>query len=276
MKKIKILTLIACGLVFSQNVNAQDAELCFITGAGFYASDGEKSVLLDALMADGLEGFQTASDALNAEMEGAQGRFSNVKMVFASHYHDDHMKGGAILRHLRSNPDAIAIVTKQAFSEFEEAGVTQEEAKRVLIETLEIGAQKELNNVPFPTTLYGISHGEGRPIENIGIAVEVAGKIIMHVGDMNAKLEDLQMAGIDKVEVDYLLMPFWYFNDKDQIDLLAEAFNAKHIVPMHFTLATSDWMMGLGGLDKVKKDTYSTMNGLIELNEEMSCISLND
>lgn len=37
--------------------------------------------------------------------------------------------------------------------------------------------------MPFPIKLYGISHGEGRP-DNLGIAVTVAGKTIMHVGDM--------------------------------------------------------------------------------------------
>ena len=256
-------------------VSAKDAELCHVANAGFYAHDGEKSILLDALFARGLVGYHFAPPPLRRELEYAEGRFSNVQMIFASHDHADHMKGEPIIRHLRHNADTKIIMTRQGHNKLISVDLMPYEIDRVDSDVPKVGEQKVLEDMPFATTLYGISHGAGRDIDNIGIKVEVAGQSIMHVGDMDAKLEDLKAAGIDKLKVDWLLLPYWLLLDKDSIALVKAAFDARQIVPMHYDKGDlTDWLKQQGAIDKIKEKVRSALPNITELDREMACISL--
>ena len=255
--------------------SAQDAELCHIANAGFFATDGEKSILMDALFARGLVGYHFAKPPLRRKMEYMQGRFANVRMIFASHDHADHMKGEPIIRHLRHNPDTAIIMTKQGHDKLRSVDLMPYEEKRIYSNVPKIGESKILKGLAFPATLYGISHGDGRTIDNIGIRVEVAGHSIMHVGDMDAKLDDLKAAGIDKLKVDWLLLPYWLLLDKETLKLIDAAFDARHIVPMHYDKGDlTNWLKKQGGIDGIKQKVRKSLPNIIELDTEMACISL--
>tara|TARA_R110002096_G_scaffold416576_3_gene619619 strand:- start:59308 stop:60090 length:783 start_codon:yes stop_codon:yes gene_type:complete len=252
----------------------QEAKLCHIASAGFYATDGVNGVLLDALFGDGMDGYEVASDELNKKMENAEGSFADVQLVFASHFHEDHMTGKAILRHLRANSKAVAVIPEQARTVLASSGIQPNDQAQVNSFKLPIGEQVIPKDMPFPVTLFGISHGEGKPIENIAITVTVAGKTIMHVGDMDAKEKDLRKAGVDKVAVDYLLMPFWYMLSKESAAEINKIFDTKNIIPMHFTPDNTNWMQSMGGLEAVKQRSYSSAKNIVRLDEEMKCILL--
>jgi L-ascorbate metabolism protein UlaG (beta-lactamase superfamily) len=271
MKKIFGAFLV---LFFANIANAQEAMLCHIASAGFYATDGKKGTLLDALYAGGLDGYEQASDDLNRKLEYAQGIFSNVRLLFASHFHGDHMTGEAILKHLRANRQATALVTEQAMSVIEAAGIQDDDNRQIRSFYIPIGENNRVENLPFPVTLYGISHGEEWPLENIGIAVTVAGKTIMHVGDMSAKEEDLQKAEVTTVEPDYLLMPYWYLMSPESAAEINRIFKPKKIIPIHFPPPNG---AGISGPDEQRKLLERVNNisvNVIKLDEEMQCLSL--
>ena len=271
-KKIILLVIALCS---SAPVSGQDAQLCHVANAGFFASDGEKSILMDTLFARGLVGYHFAKPPLRREMEYMQGRFANVRMIFASHDHADHMKGEPIIRHLRHNPDTAIIMTKQGHNKLRSVDLMPYEEKRIYSDVPKIGESKILEDLAFPTTLYGISHGDGRTIDNIGIRVEVAGHSIMHVGDMDAKLDDLKAAGIDKLKVDWLLLPYWLLLDEETLKLIESAFDARHIVPMHYDKGDlTNWLKKQGGIEAIKQKVRKSMPNIIELDTEMACFSL--
>lgn len=271
-KKIVLFVIV---FFSSAPVSGQDAQLCHIANAGFFATDGQKSILMDALFARGLVGYNFAPPPLRREMEYMQGRFANVRMIFASHDHADHMKGEPIIRHLRHNPDTTIIMTKQGHDKLRSVDLMPYEEERIYSDVPKIGESKILEGLAFPTTLYGISHGVGRAIENIGIRVEIAGQSIMHVGDMDAKLDDLKAAGIDKLKVDWLLLPYWLLLDKETLKLMDAAFDARHIVPMHYDKGDlTKWLKKQGGIDKIKEKVRKSLPNIIELDTEMACISL--
>lgn len=270
MKRLFCLMII----LTTYTANAQEAKLCHIAGAGFYATDGEKGVLLDALFRDGLAGFEEASDITNDKMENAEGMFADVKVIFASHFHGDHMTGKAMVTHLQNNEDAVAIITDQAKHIITAGGSVKNADVRIKSFKLPIGENLELENMPFPIKLYGISHGEGRPIENIGMAITVAGKTIMHVGDMSAKKEDLLKAEVGKANIDYLLLPFWYANSQETMSEINDVFKPKSIIPMHFAPPFGVMWDGIKETEELKKRVYSSAFNLIKLEEEMTCISL--
>jgi len=199
MRSFIILLAINCFVI---TANAEGAKLCHIANAGFYATDGKNGVLLDALYRDGLDGFAQASDLTNEKMENVEDLFANVKVIFASHYHGDHMTGKAMVRHMQNNDDSIAIITEQSKQLMIAGGTVKNAETRIKSFNIPIGESLEIENMPFPIKLNGISHGEGRP-DNLGIAVTVAGKTIMHVGDMYGEQKINE-----KIKVDYLILPF--------------------------------------------------------------------
>ncbi len=273
MLKNMFFTLLVIG--YSATASAQDARLCHVANAGFFATDGEKSILMDALFARGLVGYHFAPPLLRRELEYGEGRFDHVRMIFASHDHADHMKGEPIIRHLRNNPDTAIIMTKQGHNKLRSVDLMPDEESRIYSDVPKIGKSKILKDMPFPTTLYGISHGAGRSIENIGIRVEVAGKSIMHVGDMNAKLDDLKAAGIDKLKVDWLLLPYWLLLDSGGKELVLSAFDARHIVPMHYDKGDlTDWLKKQGGIEAMREKVRTSLPNIVALDTEMACISL--
>ena len=266
MRSFIILLAINC---FAITANAEGAKLCHIANAGFYATDGKNGVLLDALYRDGLDGFEQASDLTNEKMENAEDLFANVKVIFASHYHGDHMTGKAMVRHMQNNDDSIVIITEQSKQLMIAGGTVKNAETRIKSFNIPIGESLEIENMPFPIKLYGISHGEGRP-DNLGIAVTVAGKTIMHVGDMYGEQKINE-----KIKVDYLILPFWYMSTSERVQYINSIFNATHIIPMHFALDHSEWMQSMGGLEFVKKRTSAAMSNLMKLDQEMQCIPLN-
>lgn len=275
MTLLKKLLFILLGIGYSATAGAQDARLCHVANAGFFATDGEKGILIDALFARGLVGYHFAPPPLRREMEYMQGRFANVRMIFASHDHADHMKGEPIIRHLRHNPDTAIIMTKQGHDKLRSVDLMPYEEQRIYSDVPKIGESRILEDMPFPTTLYGISHGAGRAIANIGIRVVVAGKSIMHVGDMDAKLDDLKAAGIDRLKVDWLLLPYWLLLDSESKALLQSAFDAKHIIPMHYNKGDlTDWVKKQGGIEAIKEKVRASLPNITELDTEMACISL--
>lgn len=266
---------ILCVVLFGSVAQGQEAKLCHIASAGFYATDGEKGILFDALYADGLDGYEQASNELNRRLENAEGMFEDVRLVFASHFHGDHMTGKAIHRHLKANKKAIAVVTEQARTVVAAAGNLQRVKGQLKSYRIPIGDNLIPEGMPFPITLYGISHGEGRPIENIGIAVTIAGKIIMHVGDMSATEEDLIRAGVDEANVDYLLLPFWYMMSKESANEINRIFKPKNIIPMHFPPPFGAGNSGPENQKQVMRTANNMTENVIKLDEEMMCIPLN-
>lgn len=270
MRSFIILLAINCLAI---TANAEGAKLCHIANAGFYATDGKNGVLLDALYRDGLDGFEQASDLTNEKMENAEDLFANVKVIFASHYHGDHMTGKAMVRHMQNNDDAIAIITEQSKQLMIAGGTVKNAETRIKSFNIPIGENLELGNMPFPIKLYGISHGEERP-DNLGIAVTVAEKTIMHVGDMSAKKEDLIKAEVEKANIDYLLLPFWNAMSKETMTTINDVFKAKNVIPMHFAPPFGAMWPGIFENSELKERIFSNADNIIKLDEEMMCISL--
>ena len=258
-------------LVMANSSYAQNAKLCHIAGMGFYATDGKQGVLMDALFSDGMDGDPIASQELNVALEGANGEFKDVSLIFASHIHEDHMKAKPILRHMKANKKTSVILPEQARLLMLAAGVASSDG-RIIYSSLKPGEIQKLNDQPFPVTLFGLSHGEGSQVDNIGIQVTVGGKTIMQVGDMYGIQNGLGEQ--KKISVDYLILPFWYFNEPERVDYINSVFDVEYIIPAHFSLNTSEWMLAQGGIDAVKKRDFSTTSNLVQLDQEMMCLSL--
>jgi L-ascorbate metabolism protein UlaG (beta-lactamase superfamily) len=81
--------------------------------------------------------------------------------------------------------------------------------------------------------LLNIHHGRGRPIENLGFIVEIAGKRVLHIGDSDAEAAVFQKYEVVKDRIDVAFLPFWYFLNEDHKRAVREQIQPRHIVVMH-------------------------------------------
>ncbi len=63
--------------------------------------------------------------------------------------------------------------------------------------------------------------------------VSVGGVKVLHVGDAAMDPEDYRRAGLDQVELDVALVPFWYFQPGPGYDLVQTYMNATHKIAVH-------------------------------------------
>ncbi len=249
-----------------------EARICHIANAGFWITNGKKSVLVDALLAEGLEGYARPSKDLERAMEKALAPFENVALVIASHYHRDHFNAAATLRHMAANPDAHYVLPPQALELLEKEGLKDSDRQRITHDMPPQSAAYSYQVAGISFRTYYIDHGAGRPVENIGIYFELAGKSFFHPGDMFTDAEALKKAGLDGLEVDYLLAPFWSLMGDEQQVTLEAGFRAAHVIPMHLPLGKEPWMKDYGGFDGLMKTVHEALPGTLRLASEMACV----
>ncbi len=265
--------LVAPALVAAEGAESGSLDgprICLIANAGFFVTDGEKSLLLDAVLAEGLRGYAIPSPALEEAMETGAEPFGNVVLVFSSHMHGDHFNARATLRHMAANPDARYLLTPQSVSVMEREGLEPPARDRITAEMPpETGAlDYEIGGIKLRT--YRISHGSDR-MQNLGIYFELGGKRFFHPGDISTDAEALKTAGLDGLEVDYLLAPFWSLMGDGQQTALEAGFKAAHVIPMHLPMGEASWMKEYGGYKGVLKTVFAALPGTISLTNEMTC-----
>ena len=128
---LAFLATILFGLNSAATETGGDARICHVANAGFWITDGQKSVLIDALLAEGLEGYARPSKNLERTMEKGLAPFENVALVFASHYHADHFNAAATLRHMAANPDAYYVLPPPALEMLEREGLKDSDRQRI-------------------------------------------------------------------------------------------------------------------------------------------------
>jgi L-ascorbate metabolism protein UlaG (beta-lactamase superfamily) len=270
MKACLALSLVL-GMSFA--VSSDNVRICHTANAGFFASDGKQSVLIDTVIQQGLKGYDQPSERLIADIEKGNTPFDKPSVVLVTHYHADHFDPASTLRHLRANPRATYIMPPQAFTAVEQLGLSEQEANRISTPLPPMdgdAVSSQFGNITVET--YRISHGPNRPIENLGYRFSFKdGPTFFHPGDMVTDSAQLSSVGIENLPVDYLLLPFWAGGDAETKMMVDASWDAKHIVPMHFQSEAQPWMASRGGPEGVRKAALENWDNSIRLIGEMRC-----
>jgi len=252
---------------------AASQKLCHTANAGFFISDGKQSVLVDTVIQQGLKGYDQPSERLIADIEKGRTPFDKPSVVLVTHYHADHFDPASTLRHLRANPTTSYIMPPQAFAAVEQLGLSEQESNRISTPLPAMdGEAVSFQYGAIRVEAYRISHGPNRPIENLGYRVSFEdGPSFFHPGDMVTDSAQLSSVGIKNLPVDYLLLPFWAGGNAESKMMVDTAWDAKHIVPMHFQSETQPWMTSRGGPEGVRKAALENWDNAIRLIGEMRC-----
>lgn len=208
---------------------ASGVEVRYLGNEGFLLVAGESKVLIDALYGGGIRGYPAVPADIRSRAEAAEGEFAGVDLVLASHFHGDHFDAPAVARHLRANPDARFVSTRQAAERLRDQA--SELADRASGFWPEDGAREAVEHAGIRVTALRLHHGSV-PAQNLGLIIELAGVKLIHLGDTAITAAELRPLALRKEAIDVALVPYWLI-DRSSYQSTLDELGARHIVAMH-------------------------------------------
>ncbi len=253
------------------------AQLCHIANAGFYISDGETGILIDALMDQGLGDWGRPSPRLEKAMEEGATPFDDVAAVFASHHHYDHFNPGPILRHMKVNPKTRYFLTAESLAvlDAEYSGFSGRDRVETALPTADGDIGYTVGSIKI--TLYPLDHGGQEQFDTLGMRVELAGKsILVHLGRIPVEPRATEGRDVEREPVDYLIANFFPLLEEGAAGRAAAAFKYKQAIPAHFYPpgVERDWLAVHGGAEGARIKALGALENAILLTGEMDCIPL--
>jgi L-ascorbate metabolism protein UlaG (beta-lactamase superfamily) len=271
-------------------------EVCSVANAGFLVQSDKTLVLLDAIIGEGLEGYERPPDHINRRIENGLPPYRHPSIVFSSHKHGDHFNAAAIKRHMEHNLDTQYIMTPEARDALLLEGLEPDQVARIHAQMplrptkIDVRPEAETmvqeigpadfgidfeavhdDNYDVDITLYNVDHGS--EVQNLGIVIRMNGASVFHSGDMFGS-EALLPAGLAGLKVDVALVPFWTLMAEDDAGRMAENIDALYIVPMHLPIGPEDWMDRFGGFDSVMEEVRTSLPNITMLDGERHCTAI--
>jgi hypothetical protein len=80
-----------------------------------------------------------------------------------------------------------------------------------------------------------LSHGTGKyaRLQNFGHLVNIGGLLILHIGDAAMDPADFAVAGLENVQLDAALIPFWFFQPGPGMAVVGRFMKAPRMVAVH-------------------------------------------
>ncbi|MEM7354638.1 MAG: MBL fold metallo-hydrolase [Acidobacteriota bacterium] len=209
-------------------------EVTYLGNEGFLLAKGETRVLIDALFGDGIEGYPVVPPAPRRQLEAATGPYAEVDLVLATHYHDDHFNAEAVAQHLRKNPEARFVSTRQAVNRIRRIAGFDQLASRVQGFWPDEGQRAVVEHAGIRVEILNLHHGRGRKpeIQNLGFLIDLGGLRFFHVGDTEVGLDDIRPYDLGKADIDVFFAPSWFFT-YDSFAPVLEAIDADTRIVMH-------------------------------------------
>ncbi len=177
------------------------------------ASDGGSAgtVLVDALF-EPYETYAVPPESTQSALRAVRTPYDAVDLILVTHRHGDHFHPAPVAQHLRSNPRAVLVTSRQVVDSLR-GRLTPEllRSERIAARTLAAGARRTLRVNGITVHLLGLPHGgrRHRHVEHLGYVLELGGRRILHVGDAELSEASLAPLRLDTMEIDVALLPYW-------------------------------------------------------------------
>ncbi|MFW6083706.1 MAG: MBL fold metallo-hydrolase [Gemmatimonadota bacterium] len=195
---------------------------------------GAHTALIDAPFTDGVEPYPRLRAETLRRARSAEPPFDDLDWVLVSHDHADHGDARAIADLLEANRSVRLISTRAVVVRVRaEAGDASRLADRlVAVEPVE-GEPIAVNDRAPRIEVLALHHGRRRAVTNLGFLVDMDGVRMLHVGDAEVTLPDIEPLGLSGRDIDVALMPTWYARS-DRFRPVLDALEARRVLLMHF------------------------------------------
>ena len=208
-----------------------------LANEGVILSDGEgTSVMIDGMVTEPYSVYGGLPEPYLDLFLEAAGPFSGINLALASHQHHDHNQPSAACEFLQHSPSTRFVSSVQVMDLMREKCrkfITS--SPNVQIIDPQYGAPETLQLENGAVTVFLLTHGGGKyaVLQNFGHLVEIGGMRVLHIGDADMAAADFQRAGVDQMDIDIALIPFWYFQPGPGGEIVSQFLNAPHQIATH-------------------------------------------
>jgi len=232
-----ILLVWACGsLPADDSISTTGITITQLANEGAMISDGETRILIDAMVVEPYSIYGGLPAEAIPVFEQLSGPFSEIDLVLVSHRHHDHNQPRFACSFMQASSHSKMISSSQVL------GLMREKCRQFLSSSGRVSEMNpqygephiiELENVQI--SVFPLSHGTGKyaRLQNYGHLIEIGGMKVLHVGDAAMKPADFSRAGLDKLEIDVALIPFWYFQPGPGSEVIKAFLDAPHKIAVH-------------------------------------------
>jgi L-ascorbate metabolism protein UlaG (beta-lactamase superfamily) len=229
----------------NENTNpppATGVTITYLHNDGVMISDGTRKVLIDALIDEFAAPPQAAGpnsawvqlDATELDkLNNAQAPYDGADLILITHDHGDHYSSAAINSHLSNNTTVRVIGPPQVTGGLNGAQIANVSPALGSSETVtENGVQVEVLHLRH-FDAFGFDFSG---VENYGYLITIGGKNILHLGDVEMTVENLQNFGLAAKGIDVVLIPT--FNTDAHLttahrDALNDQIQPANIIALH-------------------------------------------
>ena len=218
-------------------IGSQDGvTITFLANEGVMLSSGTQKVLIDALFQKYQTGYAVPADSTRATLERARAPFDSVDVVLVTHRHGDHFHPASVAAHMRANPHAVLLTSRQVIDSLRErydaAGLTD---SRIMSPTVAVGTRRRVVVNGITIEVLGLPHvgRRHRRVQHWGYIVELGGRRVLHVGDAEVNEEALALFRLDTARIDVALLPHWDVVSRDGHRVIERWIRPRQVVAFH-------------------------------------------
>ncbi len=232
-----LISLVMAVLGLSAGTLRADVIVTQLANEGVILSDGGSNrVMIDGLVVEPYSVYGGLPDEFASLYEQVAGPFAGVQLALASHQHHDHNQPYYACSFLQKS------TTTQFASSAQVLDLMREKCRsfvldspRVRIIEPQYGIPEVITSGDVKVTAFVLSHGTGKyaALQNFGHLVEIGGMRVLHLGDAAMEFEDFITAGVDKMNIDVALIPFWYFQPGPGGQLVKRFLDTPYKIAVH-------------------------------------------
>ena len=214
-----------------------DVIITQLANEGVVLSDGgSERVMIDGMVVEPYSVYGGLSEELVEWYFQAAGPFAGIRLALASHQHHDHNQPGPACRFLQESTGTLFASSAQVLDLMREKCrqfVITSPRVRIIDPSYEQPAAIQEGAVHV--TAFRLSHGVGKyaSLQNFAHLVEIGGLRVLHLGDAAMDPEDFIRAGVDTMNADVALIPFWFYQPGPGGEIVRRFLNTPHQIAEH-------------------------------------------
>jgi L-ascorbate metabolism protein UlaG (beta-lactamase superfamily) len=233
-----VKTCIAALLVgLSSSALFADVTITQLANEGVILSDQESArVMIDGMVVEPYSVYGGLSAELSEQFFRAEGPFDDILLALASHQHHDHNQPGPACQFLQVSTGTQFVSSAQVMDLMREKCrqfVTT--SPRIRIIDPREGHAAVIDMDAVRVTAFPLSHGVGKyaKLQNFAHLVEIGGLRILHLGDAAMDADNFSKAGVERLNADVVLIPFWFFQPGPGGDIARRFLDVPHQIAVH-------------------------------------------
>lgn len=211
----------------------------YIANEGVLLSDGTHNVIIDGLFEHYGEPFPMPPDSTQVALQSARGPFANVNLLLVTHQHGDHFHPRPLLQHLRANPGAALLTSRQVVDSLRSLRNGNELNSQIHPRAIAAGSIHSTTMNGVAVHLIGVPHVGleiTRDVEHVVYLVELGGKRFLHTGDADFSDASWRSLALDTARIDVAFIPQWVLRDAEGRQVVKERIAPTHIVAFHVSV----------------------------------------